>query len=68
MKLDDLKVWVSPITNKIYVGTVGKDGTAKQKRDVTKEVIATVMQHLDQQKPITYTCEAGELTFTKRSS
>lgn len=42
----EIKVWRSPLTNNIYAGYIGKDGTASEKFDVTNQVISAVMEHV----------------------
>ena len=45
MKLEDLHIGVSPLTDSVYVGTVNKRdrGLWNQKRDMTSNFIAAVM-------------------------
>nr|WP_092074973.1 hypothetical protein [Dendrosporobacter quercicolus]NSL49602.1 hypothetical protein [Dendrosporobacter quercicolus DSM 1736]SDN24496.1 hypothetical protein SAMN04488502_11558 [Dendrosporobacter quercicolus] len=63
MKLDELKLWVSPLTNKIYAGFTDKSGTtATSKVEITEMAVSTVMQHLDLEQA-GYECEAGRLEF-----
>jgi hypothetical protein len=46
MKLDDLKFWVSPLSNTLFVGTTSKRDPLEvlQKRDVTGLVINGVVE------------------------
>ena len=45
MKLSDIRIGVSPLTDRIYLGTVSKrdPGTWNQKADCTSQFIAAVM-------------------------
>lgn len=64
MKLDNLKIWTSPITGIIYAGFTNKDGSeAKVKVDVTSQIRSAVMQHFHQSAKEYWTCPAGDLKF-----
>lgn len=66
MKVDDIHIGVSPITNRIYAGKVSKNGqTWELKKDVTNLVISAVMEHMDNNTMINYVCEKGELIWTR---
>lgn len=61
--LEGLKIWVSPLSHKIYVGFVDTDGTvATSKVNVTEMAISAVMQHLDLEQ-CEYGCTAGRIRF-----
>jgi hypothetical protein len=72
-RIDDLKIWVSPLTNEIYAGYLSKRGNAAiatTKVNVSSQVMATVMQRLDQEagesKGMEYTSKAGTLTWRRK--
>jgi hypothetical protein len=66
MNLENLRIWVSPITNKIYAGYINKDGvTARQKVDVTEQVLSAVAEHIDQEQCV-YEFAAGTLKFERK--
>jgi hypothetical protein len=44
--MSEFKVGVSPLTNKIYAGTVLKNGMWGKKHDVTDSAVSAVAQHL----------------------
>ncbi|WP_371380873.1 hypothetical protein [Sporomusa aerivorans] len=61
--LEELKIWVSPLSHEIYAGFVDKDGTvATNKVNVTEMAITAVMLHLDVEQ-CEYGCRAGRLRF-----
>lgn len=62
-KLDDLEIMVSPLTHNIYAGYRNQKGMATQKVDITKAVVAAVMQHMDKGPIAEYECAAGTLRF-----
>jgi hypothetical protein len=65
VNINDVKIWVSPLTNKIYIGTISKNGKeALVKREVTIEAINAVSQHLDSAQ-LEYESEAGTLRFRR---
>jgi hypothetical protein len=64
--LDRLEILVSPLTHNIYAGYRNKNGTSTNKVDVTKAVIAAVMQHMDKGPIEEYECAVGTLKFVRK--
>lgn len=69
--LEELKIWVSPLTNEIYAGYFGKSGKAASQINVTNQVMSAVAKRLDQETEegagMEYTYEAGTLTWKRRA-
>ena len=67
--MTNFKVGCSPITSKLYVGKVLKNGTwANGKQDVTDSAVGAVAQHLiqiDEKVQFTYNGERYELKVEK---
>ncbi|HYH01986.1 MAG TPA: hypothetical protein VEC37_02715 [Bacillota bacterium] len=68
MSLENLKIWVSPLTNTIFAGylTPSKKGThciARQKVNVTDMAISAVTEHMHKEKFGVISCPAGKLIF-----
>lgn len=68
MSLENLKIWVSPLTNTIFAGylTPSKKGThctARQKVNVTDMAISAVTEHMHKEKLGVIACSAGKLIF-----
>jgi hypothetical protein len=56
MKIEDIQIGISPITNTIYAGTITKDSKEwKQKKDITGQFIAVMLAKFPE----------GEHTITK---
>lgn len=52
MKVDEISIQVSPITNTIYAGRIINTGNPpvwSQKKDVTEQVLSAVAQYMDGQ-------------------
>jgi len=70
--MNDFKVGCSPLTGKIYAGTVSKKGLWLKKQDVTNTAVGSVAQHLMQRDEIfqfqikdkTYHLKVVEVTAT----
>lgn len=68
MGLDNLRIWVSPLTNTIYAGYINKDGkTVRQKLDVTQQVLSAVAEHIDVERCV-YEFADGELRFDRKEN
>lgn len=65
MSLENLKIWVSPVTGIIYAGYLDKSGnSAKSKVDVTQQVSNAMMQYMHSKGEKHYLeCPVGKLKF-----
>lgn len=60
-KLDNLQIWISPLTNKIYAGYTNGD-VATSKVDITQKAIDAVGTHMFK-TGFTFKSEYGHLVF-----
>lgn len=61
-----VEIMCSGMTGRIYAVKVDSRGRIKEKIDVTKQVIDSVMMHMDITKE-EYTCAAGDLVFKPKA-
>jgi len=66
VKLEDVRIWVSPLTKKVYIGTIGTGRVveglfhANRKVEITNEFIDTMIRFLQE--------HAGEVVITEQNT
>lgn len=63
MSLENLKIWVSPMTHIVYAG-YARGNSVTSKIDITEQVISAVAEHLDLEQ-CRYEMGAGTLMLVK---